>query len=107
MSFLMHDWKQAWRQLTRRPVLPTAMVVTLGLGIGAASTVFSLVDGILLRPYPYRDPDRLVRVQTVMRETAGARRIDPGSGRLAIPHRRRRFIRRVPGFPEQSGTPVR
>jgi hypothetical protein len=59
MSLLMRDWKQAWRQLRRRPGLSIAIVVTLGLGIGAASTVFSLVEGILLRPYPYRDPDRL------------------------------------------------
>jgi predicted permease len=71
MNLLTHDSRQAWRQVIARPFLSLAIVITLALGIGASSAVFSLVYGILLRPYPYRDPDRLVRLQTVMGETAG------------------------------------
>lgn len=71
MSLALDGWKQASRQVIARPFLSLAIVVTLGLGIGASSAVFSLVDGILLRPYPYREPDRLVRLETVLGESAG------------------------------------
>jgi hypothetical protein len=60
------DVLHAWRQLTARPTVSAAIVITLGLGLGASTAVFSLVYGILLRPYPYVAPDRLVRVQTVL-----------------------------------------
>jgi len=71
MPLSLQDCKQAWRQVTARPLSSAAIIVTLGLGIGASSAVFSLVYGILLRPYPYVDPERLVRVETVLRESAG------------------------------------
>jgi predicted permease len=63
---LLHDAIHAWRQLTARPMASAAIVITLGLGLGASAAVFSLVYGIVLRPYPYVAPDRLVRVQTVL-----------------------------------------
>ena len=71
MNLLTHDSRQAWQQVIARPFLSLAIIITLALGIGASSAVFSLVYGILLRPYPYRDPDCLVRLQTVIGETAG------------------------------------
>ena len=70
MTLLIHDLRQAWRQAITRPILALTVIVTLALGIGASSAVFSLVYGILLRPYPYRDPDRLVRLQTEIGESA-------------------------------------
>jgi putative ABC transport system permease protein len=71
MNLALNDWKQAWRQVIARPWMSLAIAVTLGLGIGASAAVFSLVYGILLRPYPYRQPDRLVRLETVLNESAG------------------------------------
>ena len=60
------DWRQdlhvAWRQLTRRPGFTLALVITLGLGIGANTTVFSAVDSVLFRELPYADPGTLVTV---------------------------------------------
>jgi putative ABC transport system permease protein len=62
MDTLINDLRFALRTLTRSPGFALAAIATLSLGIGATSLVFSLVSGILLRPFPYTQPDRLVRL---------------------------------------------
>jgi putative ABC transport system permease protein len=52
----------AIRQLARSPVFTTVVVVTLGLGIGSTTAIFSVVEAVLLRPLPYPESDRLVRI---------------------------------------------
>jgi hypothetical protein len=59
---LAQDIGFALRQIVRRPAVATVVVLTLGLGIGAVTAMFALIDGILLRPLPYHEPDRLVRI---------------------------------------------
>jgi predicted permease len=56
------DARLSVRSLARRPGLAIAVLVTLGIGIGATSTIYSVVDAVLLRPLPYDDPGRLVLV---------------------------------------------
>ena len=56
------DLRIASRNAARRPGFTLLVVLTLALGIGANSAVFALLDGVLLRPLPYRDPSRLVFV---------------------------------------------
>ena len=56
------DVRYALRGLRARPAFALGVALTLALGIGATSAMFTLVDGILLRPLPYADGDRLVRV---------------------------------------------
>jgi putative ABC transport system permease protein len=56
------DVPYAMRGLMRSPGFTAAAVITLGLGIGAATAVFSVVDTVLLEPLPYKDADRLVRI---------------------------------------------
>ena len=53
------------RRWVARPGLAITVVLTLGLGIGTATAIFSVVDGVLLRPLPWRDPDRLVSAYIV------------------------------------------
>jgi predicted permease len=60
MSVWFHDVRFACRLLLRQPAFSGVAILTLALGIAAATAVFSVVYGVLLRPLPYRDPDRLV-----------------------------------------------
>lgn len=62
MERLIEDTKFALRMLAKRPVVWGLAGVILAFGIGATSTVFSLAWGVLVRPMPYKDPQRLVQV---------------------------------------------
>ena len=62
LDLIVHDLTLAVRNAFRRPGFTLLVVLTLALGIGVNSAVFALLDGILLRPLPYRDPSRLVFV---------------------------------------------
>ncbi len=63
MGPLVQDIRYAVRRLIKNPGFTTATVLTLALGIGANTAIFSLVKGVVLNPLPYPDADRLVRVQ--------------------------------------------
>jgi putative ABC transport system permease protein len=56
------DLRFAGRQISRKPWLTAVMVLTLALGIGANTAIFSVIEGVLLRPLEYPDPDRLVMI---------------------------------------------
>jgi putative ABC transport system permease protein len=60
---MLDDVRFGWRKLRQQPSFTAIAVLTLAIGIGATSAVFSLVQGVLLTPLPYRDPDALVLVQ--------------------------------------------
>jgi putative ABC transport system permease protein len=59
---LAADLRSAWRGFRSQPGITLAVVLSLGLGIGTASAMFSVVRAVLLAPLPYRQPDRLVTV---------------------------------------------
>ncbi len=59
MSSLLDDVRQALRHLLRRPGFSATVVLILAVGIGPAIAIFTVVNGLLLRPLPYEDPERL------------------------------------------------
>ena len=60
-----YDLRLAWRTLARHATVTALAVLALALGIGAATAIFSVVDGVLLRPLPYPRPDQLALVYQV------------------------------------------
>jgi putative ABC transport system permease protein len=62
MESFVQDLRFAFRTILKRPVPALVAVVTLALGIGANTAIFSVVDAVLLSPLPFRDPDRLAVV---------------------------------------------
>src|SRR5882672_4987243 len=59
---MLHDIRFALRRLLKSPGFALAAIATAAMGIGANTAIFSVVSGVLLRPLPFRDPDRLVQV---------------------------------------------
>jgi putative ABC transport system permease protein len=62
LGSLGYDLRQAWRILTRAPALAFFVIALMTLTIGATTAAFSVVNAVLLRPFPFADPDRLVIV---------------------------------------------
>src|SRR3569833_3117940 len=71
MHSLIRDFRFALRQLRKNLGFTTVTLLTLALGIGATTSMFSLVNTVLLRPLPFREPDRLMSVMSGTQLTKG------------------------------------
>ena len=65
MGAILDDFRLAFRGVARSPGYAAIAVVTLALGIGATTAIFSVVNGIFLRPLPYPSAERLLQVRMV------------------------------------------
>jgi predicted permease len=68
-TVLLQDLGLALRQLRKSPGFALVVIGSLALGIGASVAVFSVVRAVLLDPYPYKDPDRMIHVQLVQKNS--------------------------------------
>ncbi|HEU4934832.1 MAG TPA: ABC transporter permease [Vicinamibacterales bacterium] len=93
MTALLHDLRYACRTLIRSPGFSLAIILTLALGIGANTGMFSFVRGILLRPLPYQQPDRLVLIEAE-HDVSGVR--EPVRSYFSLPELD--IFRRMPSF---------
>ena len=77
MSGLLHDLRHSARVLFKNRGMTAVVVLTLALGIGATTAMFSVVYGVLLQPLPYDEPDRLAAVWEVNSRGTFSRLADP------------------------------
>ena len=68
MDILLQDLRYAARKLLRTPAFTIIAVSTLALAIGATTAVYSIVDGVILKPLPFRAPEQLVRLESTGRD---------------------------------------
>src|SRR5689334_23530624 len=68
MESVLKDLRYAFRGVLKRPAFTAIAVVTLGLGIGASTAIFSVVNSVMLRRLPYPNADRMVAIQEITRE---------------------------------------
>ncbi len=77
VAMLIQDIRHAFRGLAKRPGFAAVAIVTLSLGIGATTAIFSVVQAVLLRPLEYPEADRLVKVQGFDREDGSVDNLSP------------------------------
>src|SRR5579872_6911998 len=101
---LRRDLVYAWRSVRRAPAFAVAAVLTLGLGVGAVTTVTSVVYGVLFRPLPFTNGDRLVRIVQILRMDGSEDRVGLRPEQIASWSITSRFLTAIGYYRQQPGT---
>jgi putative ABC transport system permease protein len=99
MSTLYRDLKIAVRHLLKSPGFAITAVLMLALGIGVTTAIFSIVEGVLLRPLPFPEPDRLMQLSDIL---VGANIGDNGEAGVTVPDIRN-YVRDTHSFTSLGG----
>ena len=91
---LLNNLRVSARTLVREPAFAAVAILTIALGVGANTAIFSIIDGVLLRPLAYQDPERLVAVQELVPALADRFPVLPASPRHFVEWRKRHCLRR-------------
>src|SRR5687768_17068146 len=101
MDTLLNDLRYAFRRLRAAPAFTAMTVITLALSVGATTAIYSVVDALMLRPLPYRDPGRLVDLSisngTITRRSMGGEQLRQWRLQTQI-------FEAVEGYMNRSGT---
>ncbi|MGC1363233.1 MAG: ABC transporter permease, partial [Silvibacterium sp.] len=79
MLSLLQDLRFGLRQIFKNPAYAIVAVLSLAFGIGATTSVFSVIHAVLINPYPYKDADRMVHVELASKEHNGTSLIEVNS----------------------------
>lgn len=96
-SNLQRDVRDALRAMARRPGFTAVAMLTLALGIGASTAIFSVVDAVLLRPLPYPQPERIVTFFGTAPEK-GLPEVNMPDGMVALFHDQTRVFEKVGAY---------
>src|SRR5262245_22148972 len=99
LGHMLPDTRYALRHLRKSPGFSLTAILTLALGIGATAAIFSMVEGVLLRPRPFPDPDQLVVLGDELEGSKG----EPGAQSSVTAPDIRNYMRDTQGFSHLGG----
>jgi len=91
LDALLADLRYALRMLRKSPAFAAIAILTLALGIGANTAIFSVLNGVILKPLPYAQPDRLALIWTDLKSAGQTRAPSSGPDMIDLQRRSRLF----------------
>ena len=101
MPDLARELQHAWRRLRRAPAFTSTSVFVLALGLGAATAMFGILYGVVLRPLPYPNPDQLVNISHSI-SIAGISRVEESGGTFLLYQRHNSVFSNIGAWRETS-----